>query len=66
MVPRQGPINGIQKRTTTTSGFMFLTWLPTLIQFNGFTEFMAEIILIPFGAGASVNWEEPGKRKDGY
>lgn len=40
--------------------------LPTLIQLSGLTELIAVTIFIPAGAGASVNCDEPGNRKEGY
>ncbi len=55
MVPRQGPMNGIQYRTTTISGFIFFNSLPTLIQLNGFMELIRVWMSRPAGAGTSVN-----------
>ena len=39
IVPKQGPMNGIQNLITTISGLSFFILLPILNQLNGLTEF---------------------------
>jgi hypothetical protein len=66
MVPRQGPINGSQKRTTTILGFIFLICFPTFSQLNGFMEFILTKIFRFFGAGSVEYCDVPGNRNPGY
>jgi hypothetical protein len=65
-VPKEGDIDGCQYFIRRISGFSFLILKPVLSQLNGLTEFKIRVILISFGAGASVNCDLPGKRKPGY
>src|SRR5687768_11051700 len=64
--PSATPKKGIQKRTTTISGFSLLSCFPTLIQFNGFIELISGFTSIPSGAGSSEYCVLPGKKNDGY
>ncbi len=65
-VPRLGPINGSQKRTTTWSGFSRASNHPTRNQLKGFTELIKVRICKPGGAVSSVNWVLPGNKNPGY
>lgn len=50
IVPKDGPMNGNQKRMTTKSGRSFLSLFPSEIQLNGLTELITERIFTPCGA----------------
>ena len=68
MVPRAGPMNGIQNRTTIKSGFNLAICRTAFHQLIGFMELIEGTILTPSGPNrseASV-WDVPGNKKDGY
>ena len=66
IVPKQGPIKGIQYLTITKSGFDFRILFPTNNQFNGFIELMQILIVKFVGAGSVLYCVLPGNKKLGY
>ncbi len=66
IVPRQGPMKGIQNRTMTSSGFFFFSFNPTSIQFKGLIELIRVRIVNSLGGGVVTNCDFPGNKKPGY
>ena len=66
MVPKAGPINGNQYRTTMISGFSFFNSFPTLIQFKRIDGINRRFIFRSAGAAVSAAYcVFPGNRKRG-
>lgn len=66
IVPKHGPIKGIQNRTITKSGFSFLIFKALFIQLNGLIELTIVLITISEGLFPVSYCVLPGKRNDGY
>ena len=66
MVPKQGPMNGVQYFMSSMSGRSRRMRSPMRIQLKGLTVFTHRSILRFSGAGESVYWLLPGNRNEGY
>src|SRR5664279_524625 len=66
MVPRAGPMNGSQYRTTISSGISFFSLLPMRSQLNGLMELITECIKVPTGGASVEYWVVPGNKNPGY